>query len=193
MVKLAAAANKHQENMTTNKDLNFIKVSISYLTLVSIVTSIAILIKVDEVIGNFNLFFITILLVNIFVMAVDLFFLFRKKAEKDYKLVLLINVIYSLISGFEVRGGGYIISNNLGSDLSIYFKKNWGGVDYGFHYDTFNLIIKLFFYDNNKSPQFSVQVNLIMLTISFFLIFYYNVMRKTGFSLPTAHPSVTSG
>jgi hypothetical protein len=111
-------------------------------------------------------------------VVVNLFFLFKKESENGRKLILLVNAIYSLISGLEFRGRGIIISNNLGPDISVYFKKNWGGLDYGFYYDVFNVVIKLFFYDNTKYPQLSFQVNLIMLMISVFLFFNCKTMKK---------------
>jgi hypothetical protein len=138
----------------------------------------------NEILGNFNLFFISLWLISILIVLVDLIFLFKKKSLKDYKLVLLLNAFYSLFSGLEFRIGGYIISNNLGADISVYFKKNSAGTDYGFYFDTFNLVSKLFFYDNSKYPQLSIQINLIMLSISILFFYFYNKMQKPDFILP---------
>jgi len=163
----------------TNKKIKFIKALISYLTFIGLVTLFILITKISQIIGNFNIFFISVLLINLFVVVVNLFFLFKKESENGRKLILLVNAIYSLISGLEFRGRGIIISNNLGPDISVYFKKNWGGLDYGFYYDVFNVVIKLFFYDNTKYPQLSFQVNLIMLMISLLLFFNCKTMRKS--------------
>lgn len=168
-----------QENMMTNKKIKFIKALISYLTFIGLVTLFILITKISQIVGTFNIFFISVLLINLFVVVVNLFFLLKKESENGHKLILLVNAIYSLISGLEFRGRGVIISNNLGPDISVYFKKNWGGLDYGFHYDVFNVVIKLFFYDNTKYPQLSFQVNLIMLMISVFLFFNCKTVKKS--------------
>lgn len=163
--------------MMMNKKKILIRNLIIYLTVICSVTLFGLTTKIGEIIENFNVFFISIWLINLFVIAVNLSFWFRKRSENDYKIILPVNSIYSFISGLEFRGGGYILSNNLGPDLSIYFKKNCEGIDYGLHYDLFNVIIKLLFYDNTKCPQFSIQLNLIMLTVSLILLFNYKKMK----------------
>jgi hypothetical protein len=169
-----------------NRKIYFIKALIIYLLILSILLCSILLIRIEEILNNFNLFFLSLLLLNIFIVAINCIFLFRRNLPNDYKLVLLYNSIFSLVSGISFRMFGYAVSNNLGVDFSTFFTKNNVGVAYGFHYDTFNLIVKLFRYDEVKLTGFSVQINLIMWWISICLFYFYYRLRIS----PTPHSGV---
>lgn len=69
------------------------------------------------------------------------------------------------------------MSNDLGTDFSIYFTKNYAGIDYGFRYDIFNFVTKIFRYDTTTLNGFSIQINLIMIIISIVLFCFYTKIR----------------
>jgi hypothetical protein len=165
--------------MITKKKMYIIKGLIIYLLVLSILVCTALLIRINEILSNFNLFFFGLLLLNIFIVAFNFIFLFRKNLLNDYKMVLLTNSIFSLISGLNLRFFGYIVNNNLGTDFSIYFTKNNAGVDYGLRYDLFNFDIALLRYDDIKLTGFSIQINLIMLLVSSCLFYFFNNVRKS--------------
>jgi hypothetical protein len=158
--------------------MNFIKVIIIYILVLNLSVCYVLLVRIDAILGNFNMFFLSLLLLNIFLAAVNMIFLFRKNANKNYKLILIYNAIFSMISGLDIRAFGSIISNNLGIDLGLYFTKNFGGTDYGFKYGIFHLSMQLSFYDDIKYTGFSVKLNLIILFIGVLLFYFYNKMRR---------------
>lgn len=164
----------------TNKKAYCIKGLIVYLLILSVIVCGILLTRIVEILDNFNLFFLSLLLLNISMVAVNGTFLFRKKSLKDYKLVLIINSVYSLISCLEFRAFGVIVSNNLGIDFSLFYTKNNLGVDYGYYYDTFNMILKLFLYDSTNRTGFTIKVNLIMLLISIILFYFYTDVKKSS-------------
>lgn len=174
--------------MMNNRKIYFIKALIIYLFTLSIFVCSVLLIRIGDIINNLNLFFLSLLLINVFIAATNGIFLFRKNSAKDYKMVLLYNAIFSLISGFQFRAFGYIVANNLGADFSIMFMKNSAGSGFAIHYDSFNVIEKLLFYDNIKMGGFSIQINLIMLLISVCLFYFYNKIKKTGMASPSTPP-----
>jgi hypothetical protein len=156
-----------------NKNIYIIKAQLIYLSILSLCVCVLLLSQIGELLSKFNIFFICVLLLNLFTVAYNAIFFFRKNTQKDWTSVLLYNSVYALICGFSVRVGGMILANNLGTDISIYLTKNQAGTDYGFNWDSFNIVVKLLFYDTSTLSGFSIQLNLVMLFISGFLFFHY--------------------
>ena len=162
----------------SNRKRYIIKALIIYITILNVVISYNLLLSIGELLSKFNIFCLSILLLNIFTSIFNTIFLFRKELNKNYNSVLLYNSIFCMISGFGLRVAGYIINYNLGADLSVYFTKNQAGIDYGLHYDIYNFVIRLLFYNPNELSGFSIQVNLIMLTIAVFLFYCYKKSKR---------------
>lgn len=93
---------KWQKKMMMNRSNFFIKAVIIYLTILSLLVSFALLTRINAIIGNLNLFFLCLLLIVLFISVTNVIFLFRKNSIKDYRLVILYNLIFSLISGYLV-------------------------------------------------------------------------------------------
>jgi hypothetical protein len=165
-------------NMMADKKGYILKGIIVYISFLNILVLGLLLSNIKEIVNNFNIFFIILVAVNLFVVIHNAIFLFTNKINKDYKWILVYNFVFSLISGFSFRMFGFFISNNLGPNLSVYFTTNYGGTDYGFRYSLFNMLMQLFPYDNIKYTGFSIQLNLIMLTISTYFLYSYLKLRR---------------
>jgi hypothetical protein len=168
--------------MTTKKSYWF-KGVVSYILLLNVLVILLLISKGGWILENFNIFFITLFIINVFILTHNCIFLFKKNiGDKDSRLISLYNFGFALISGLNMRMFGFIFNNDLGVDISAFFIKNYGGQSFGFKYDIFNLSMQFFFYDSIKYSGFSIQLNLIMLLISGYLLFSY----RRGFKIKTS-------
>lgn len=171
---------------TNNRTVFFIKAILIYLSIICLIVSIDFLQHIGEMLYIFNLgaiFGIVLLAICVFILSTNVAFFIRKKTIEDYKIVLLANVCFCLISGFCLRIAGYVITNNLGSDFSIVYIYNHAGHGFMLHYDIFNLVIN-FHEDHFKYHGFTLQINLIMWALGLFLLFCYKNSDRL-LALPT--------
>ncbi|MEO6631668.1 MAG: hypothetical protein ABIN13_08105 [Mucilaginibacter sp.] len=141
-----------------NKNNFLLKGVISYILLLNVLAVVLLVSKGLWILETFNVFFITLFVINVFILIHNGVFSFKKNpTDKDSRLILLYNLAFTLISGLNIRMFGFIFNNNLGVDISAYFLKNYGGQTFGFEYDVFNLSMKFFFYDAVKYSGFGVQ------------------------------------
>lgn len=151
---------------------------VSYLSILSTVISIYLIFNIRTILGDSNLYLGTLLIVNIFYSVYNVIFIFKKnKSTEDWKLTLLFNIIFCVISGLSVRMLGFIFINNYGIDLSPYFIKNEIGIAYGFNYNIFNIDFHFYPYDTNKYGGFKIELNLIMIIIGIILFRYLKKIR----------------
>jgi hypothetical protein len=167
---------QHNSNMgTKNKTKFFIKVILIYLAGLCLIVSINFLIHIEEILSTFNftaVMGVVFLAIYLFILSMNAVFIIRNKTEKDYKLILLYNFIFSLFSGFSIRLPDFLITNNLGTDFSIVFFKLDTGSKFFLHYDIFNFVVKFQHLDTGQHV-FGLQINLFIWAIGLFLFFCY--------------------
>ncbi len=166
--------------MGTRKVIYFIKAILIYLAFICLLVGMNFLINISDILNNFNLGGIggiVFLTLYLFILSVNISFLIRKKTIKDYKLVLLINSIFSILSGIGLRLSDFLVVNNLGLDLSIVYLKADNKSTFFFHYDVFNFVVK-FQYAHTGQHVFGGQINLFMWAIGIFLFICYKQIPK---------------
>jgi len=112
----------------------FINSLILYVTILSISMVYLLVVKINEIIETFSVFFMTIFLINLFISIYNIVFLIRKNNNaKDLKMTYLYNLIFCLISGFSIRLLGFILKNSYGLKCSVLFgkkfRRNWNSID----------------------------------------------------------------
>jgi hypothetical protein len=120
-----------------------------------------------------------ILCITLFISVVNIVFLIKKSKYSYYKHLLLYNAAFSFIFSFCIRFFGLLFNDLIGPQLSIYYMKNYAGVDYGFKYDWFNVTLVLSSYDAEKFSGYLFQINLITIAISIVLFVFYLKERNT--------------
>lgn len=159
------------------KPFVIVKIIIIYLTFVCLFVSINFIIHIGNILNDSILTAIgglCFLFLFISTFIIDLIFLIHKKHLKH---VLLYNSIFTLISGFTIRFGGYLISNNLGSDFSFVYLNTENKNFFSFHYDLFNYIV-IFQKLSIADPYKGIKINLIMLGFTIFLFYCYKKVRR---------------
>jgi len=160
----------------------FIKAILIYLSILCLIVSVSFLIHIAGILNDSTITAIgglVFLAIYLFILIINVLFLIRKKAVKDFKLVLLYNFIFSLISGIGLRLPGFLLVNNLGADISIVYLNEKAGSNFFIHYDTFNFFVK-FQTSNATEHVLGIQINLIMWAIGFFLIVCYKKFSKVS-------------
>lgn len=161
--------------------LNFlVKIVLIYLAFLCLIISVNFLFHIRDILnGNdfssiAGIFFLAIYL---FILTANIVFLIKTKTREKYKVVLLFNIVFSIISCFGVRVHKFIIANILGIDFSLFYIKAKAGYKFLFYYDTFDFTVQ-FKHSDVSDPVFGIQVNFIMLSIGVFLFICYRKIPK---------------
>jgi len=160
----------------------FAKFFLIYLTLLCLVISLNFLVNIKVLLNEFSIISIiglAFLLIYLFIISSNMFFFFGKKVSGNYKSILLFNSIFSIISGFSLRTGNWLIANNLGADISIILLKDNTNWRYLLHFNILDFVVK-YQHEPIGDQGWGFQINLIMLAIGIFLFICY---KKNTFSM----------
>jgi len=166
---------------TKSKLVFFIKIILIYLSFLCLIVSFNFLVHIGGVLNATNataiagVFFLAVFL---FILIINTLFFIRKKTTKDFTPVLLYNSIFCLFSGIGLRLPGFVLTNNLGVDFSVVWLKVAAGYSYFIHYDTFHFVVEFQTGNANNEHVVGIQINLVMWTLAFFLIFCYRKIHK---------------
>ena len=155
------------------------KILVGYSLLIGFIASLGYIFHLGEILEELNLFFIALLIFNLFIVVYNALYLLGKLATKS-KAVFICNAIYSLFISFQFNIAGVSFSNQIGPRLNFFWGKNHLGVGYGLNIETFNFIVKLMFYDNTKAPNFYLAVNIIPFAIAGYFFYRVKHFRKAG-------------
>ena len=107
--------------LTMNKKNIILYVIIVYLTIISIVTSLFLIESIGVILAKSNIALIISLLVNLTMTVLNVLFFRMRRYQKDFRLILLYNSIYSLIYGIGVQVAGLLIVNYSGFNFSVFY------------------------------------------------------------------------
>ncbi len=161
-----------------NKKSLILYIVLIYLTIISIFTSVFLIESIDEIWAKGNVLLMISLLINLTIAIFNILLFTMNRRQKDYRLILLFNSVYSLIYGVGIRIAGIVIINYLGFNFSLLYIHNDGST-IQLNYGSFNIILKFFKYDKMANPGFSFDINLIMLLISIVLFYFYNSIKRS--------------
>lgn len=165
----------------TNSTINMTKrvaiIILSYLTIICVIVSFNFLMSINRIFDDLSFgtigfgFFILIFL---FLTIANTIFLFREKTIKDYRLVLLYNIVLCFFSGIEIVSPSCLFVNELGFDLTVGYTHSFNQLSgFFFHYNLFNLDIR-FYIAHNTTQAIALGINLVMWSLGITLI----VIRK---------------
>jgi len=157
---------------------NISKILVGYQLIIGFIASIVYIFRLGEILKEFNLFFIALLVSNLFIVVYNTSYIFSKSGTKS-KAVFICNAIYSLFISFQFNIAGVSFSNQIGPRLNFYWGKNHLGIGYGLNIETFNFIVKLLFYDNIKTPNFYISLNIIPFAIASYFFYLVKQVAKS--------------
>ena len=138
---------------------------IIYITVISLFVFLMLVFNIDEILTNMNILLMTVLFIVSFIFLFNVIFLLKKTSYPYYKLLLIFNSIFCLLFSFRIRFNGWLISNQIGTQLSFFKVKNFAGSDFGFSFKWFDVVLLLSRYNDTGNDGYLFQVNLFMLVI----------------------------